>query len=96
MHRLGPAARKGRRFLEMEVEIEMTGKISAIVAAALLIASAGVASAQTARHVGYVARQVQVQAPDAGYNHHFRGDAPAARPQADPYAGTVFENVAPY
>jgi|SRR5262249_48965004 hypothetical protein len=96
MRRFGPAARKGRRFLEMEVEIEMTGKISAIVAAAVLIASAGVASAQPARHVAHVARHVQVLTPDAGYNYHFRGDGPAARPQADPYAGTVFENVAPY
>jgi hypothetical protein len=96
MRRLGPVARKGRRFLEMEVEIEMTGKISAIVAAALLIASAGVASAQPARHVAHFAHQVQVLAPDAGYYYHFRGDAPAARHQADPYAGTVFENVAPY
>ena len=74
----------------------MTGKISAIITAAVLIASAAVASAQLVRHVAHVAHTTrQVQAPDEGY-YHFRGDAPAARPQADPLAGTVFEGVAPY
>jgi hypothetical protein len=79
----------------MEVEIEMTGKISAVIAAAALIASAGVASAQPARHVAHVAQQFEVQAPGAGY-YHFRGEGPAGRPQADPLAGTVFEGIAPY
>jgi hypothetical protein len=80
----------------MELEFEMTGKISAIITAVVLIASAGVASAQPARHVAHVAHATrQVQAPDEG-NYHFRGDAPAARSLADPLAGTVFEGVAPY
>jgi hypothetical protein len=96
MHRFGPAAFKGRRFLEMEVEFEMTGKITAIITTAVLIASAGVASAQSARHVAHVAHATrQVLVPDEA-NYHFRGDAPAARPQVDPLTGTVFEGVAPY
>jgi hypothetical protein len=45
MHRFGPAASKGRQCSGSEVEIDMTGKITAIVAAVALIASAGVASA---------------------------------------------------
>jgi hypothetical protein len=75
----------------LEMEIEMTSKIGAIFVAVALIGSAGVASAQSARHA---AHQVQIQAPDAGY-YHFRGSPPAAR-QIDPLAGTVFEGVAPY
>ena len=47
----------------------MTSKISAIFFAVALIGSAGIASAQSARHV---AHQVQIQAPDAGY-YHLRG-----------------------
>jgi hypothetical protein len=95
MHRFGPAALKGRRSLE--VEIKMTSKISAAIAAAALIVAAGAASAQPVRHVGHVAHahQVQVQSPEGAY-YHFRGDASGVRPQADPLAGTVFDGVAPF
>jgi hypothetical protein len=92
-HRFGPAARKGRQSLE--VEIQMTSKISAAIAAAALIVAAGAASAQPVRHVGHVAHQVQVQSPEGAY-YHFRGDASGLRLQADPLAGTVFDGVAPY
>ena len=80
----------------------MTGKITAIVAAVVLIASAGVASAQPKRHVARVAiaPYAQTQAPyaDSYYNHdYWAGVAPAGRPEPrDPLAGTVFEGVAPY
>jgi hypothetical protein len=78
----------GSTVLETEMEIEMTSKIGAIFVAVALIGSAGVASAQSARH----AHQVQIQAAGAGY-YHFRGNPPHAR-LVD--AGTVFEGVAPY
>jgi hypothetical protein len=89
----------------MEVEIDMTGKITAIVAAVVLIASAGVASAQPKRHVPRTADQwqapyAQTQAPyvDSYYNRdYWAGVAPAGRPEPrDPLGGTVFEGVAPY
>ena len=73
----------------------MTGKITAILAAAVMLASASVASAQTNRHGG-----AQWQAPYA--NSYYNQDTRNLRyghandPQFDPYAGTVWEGVAPY
>jgi hypothetical protein len=66
----------------------MIGKISAIIAAAVVLASASVASAQT------------VYAPHA--NSYYNQDTRNLRyghandHQFDPYRGTVFEGVAPY
>jgi len=89
----------------MEVEIDMTRKITAIVAALALIASAGVASAQPKRHVARTADQwqapyAQTQAAyvDSYYNRdYWAGVYPAGRSEPrDPLAGTVFEGVAPY
>ena len=70
----------------------MISKITAILAAALVLGSAGAASAQTHRHAGW-------QAPYANsYNQDTRnlrfGHANDA--QFDPLAGTVFDGVAPY
>ena len=105
MHRFVPAAPKGRQFSGMEVESDMTGKITAIVAAAILIISAGAASAQPKRHVARVGDQwqapyAQTQAAyvDSYYNRdYWAGVAPAGRPEPrDPLAGSVFEGVAPY
>jgi hypothetical protein len=89
---------EGRQFSIMEVEIDMTGKITAIVTAALLIASAGVASAQPKRAVGHAGTQVQAPYADSYYNRdYWAGVAPAGRSLAlDPLTGTVFEGVAPY
>jgi hypothetical protein len=76
----------------------MTGKIAAIVAAVVLIASAGVASAQPKRHVPRTADQwqapyAQAQAPyaDSYYNRdYWAGVYPAGRSEPrDPLAGTV-------
>jgi hypothetical protein len=73
----------------------MTGKITAILAAAVVLASAGVASAQPGRHARW-------QAPyaDSYYNGDYwagiQGVAPYQTPRFDPYAGTVFQGVAPY
>jgi len=75
----------------------MTGKITAILAAAIVLASASVASAQTNRHAG-----AQWQAPSA--NSYYNGDywagiqgvVPYQTPRFDPYAGTVWDGVAPY
>jgi len=66
----------------------MISKITAILAAAVVLASAGIASAQT------------VYAPYA--NSYYNQDTRNLRfghandPQFDPYAGTVWEDVAPY
>ena len=73
----------------------MISKITAILAAAALLASAGVAPAQTNRHA-----RVQWQAPyvNSYYNQDTRNlrYGHANDPQFDPYAGTVWENFAPY
>ena len=75
----------------------MTSKITVILAAAVVLASAGVASAQTNRHGG-----AQWQAPYANsyYNRDYwariQGVAPYETPHFNPYAGTVFDGVAPY
>jgi hypothetical protein len=77
------------------MENVMTSKITAIVAVAVVLASAGVASAQTNRRAG-----AQWQAPYA--NSYYNQDTRNLRyghandHQLDPYRGTVFEGVAPY
>jgi hypothetical protein len=74
----------------------MTGKITAAVVAAILVASAGVASAKASKHWA----QTSVQAPysDSYYDRdYWNGVAPAGRIQLhDPNAGTYWEGVAPY
>jgi hypothetical protein len=69
----------------------MTGKITAILAAAVVLASGGVASAQTNRHGG-----AQWQAPYANsyYNQDTRNlrYGHASDRQFDPYV----EGIAPY
>ena len=71
----------------------MTGKITAAVVAAILLGSAGVASAQ-------IGRTGPTYSPyyNSYYNgNYWEGVAPAGRIyQRDPYAGTVFDGVAPY
>jgi hypothetical protein len=71
----------------------MTGKITAAVVAAILLGSAGVASAQ-------IGRTGPTYSPyySSYYNRNYwEGVAPAGRIyQRDPYAGTVFDGVAPY
>ena len=70
-------------------------KITAVVAAAVVLASAGVASAQTNRHA-----RAQWQAPyvNSYYNQDTRNlrFGHANDRQFDPLAGTVLEGVAPY
>jgi hypothetical protein len=69
----------------------MTGKITAALVAAILLASAGVASAQIGR-----------RGPNAYYNPYYNRDywqgvAPHGLIEGrDPYAGTYWEGVAPY
>ena len=73
-------------------ENNMISKITATLAAALVLGSAGAASAQTHRHAGW-------QAPYANsYNQDTRNlrYGHANDPQFDPLAGTVFDGVAPY
>jgi hypothetical protein len=73
------------------MENNMTSKITAIVAAAVVLASASVASART------------VHAPYANsYYNYYNQDTRNLRyghandHQFDPLAGTVFDGVAPY
>ena len=72
----------------MTMENDMTGKITAILAAAVVLASASVASART------------VYAPHANSYHNQETRnlrfGHANDPQFNPYAGTVFDGVAPY
>jgi hypothetical protein len=73
----------------------MTGKITAILAATVVLASAGVASAQTNRHAG---AQWQLPYANSYYNQE-TGNlryGHASDRQFDPLAGTVFDGVAPY
>ena len=90
----------------------MTGKITAVVATAILLASGAVASAAPNAHhertsapsrlyYDFVS-QAPSQAPlnEPYYNQDYwngvDGVAPTGTPARDPFAGTVFENVAPY
>jgi hypothetical protein len=77
----------------------MTGKIAAAVVTAVVLATAGAASAQTnARVVRINVAATQSPATGAYYNGDYWNaiSSPARAPQRDPYVGTVFENVAPY
>jgi hypothetical protein len=79
----------------------MTGKITAAVVAAILLGSAGVASAQIGRtgptHSRYYGPYYSPYYNSYYDRQYWDGVAPAGRIyQRDPYAGTVFENVAPY
>ena len=59
----------------------MTGKITAAVTAAVLLASAGVASAQTHRHAAQVGAQPQAAYTDSYYNRdYWAGSHPPAGP----------------
>jgi hypothetical protein len=70
------------------MENDMTSKISAIVAAAVVLASASVASAQTV-YAPYTNSYYNQDTRNLRYGH-------ANDHRFDPYAGTVFEGVAPY
>jgi hypothetical protein len=67
----------------------MISKISAIVAAAIVLASASVASAQTVYAPSFHNSYRNQDTSNLRYGH-------ANDPQFDPYRGTVFEGVAPY
>jgi hypothetical protein len=70
------------------MENDMTSKIFAIVAAAVVLPSASVASAQT-RQPPYANSYYNQDTRNLRYGH-------ANDPQFDSNAGTVFEGVAPY
>jgi hypothetical protein len=67
------------------MENDMISKITAVVAAAVVLASASVASAQTV----YAPLYHNQDTSNLRYGH-------ANDHQFDPYRGTVFEGVAPY
>jgi hypothetical protein len=79
------AAPKGGQTMEND----MTSKITAILAAAIVLASASVASAQTAYAPSYHNPYNNQDTRNLRYGH-------ANDHQFDPYRGTVFEGVAPY
>ena len=66
----------------------MISKITAIFAVAVVLASAGVASAQNA-YAPYANSYYNQDTRNLRYGH-------ANDHQLDPYRGTVFEGVAPY
>jgi hypothetical protein len=82
----------------------MIRKMTSLVAVALVLGSAGIASAQTNTHAARVngARQAPFATSDynggAYFNEgYWRAIAPnGAIEQRDPYAGTVWEGVVPY
>ena len=78
---------KGRKG-DDKMENDMTSKIFAIVAAAVVLASASVASAQT-RYAPHASPYYNQDTRNLRYGH-------ANDHQFDPYAGTVFQGVAPY
>ena len=71
------------------MENDMTSKITAIVAAAVVLASASVASAQTVYAPSYHNSYHNQDTSNLRYGH-------ANDHQFDPLAGTVFDGVAPY
>ncbi len=76
----------------------MIGKLTAAAAVAILVVSAGAASAQTRSHLARPDAQWQTPYANSYYsNEYWRAIAPFGQPERrDPYAGTVFEGVAPY
>ena len=81
-------------FSKHKTEISMTGKITAAVVAAILLGSAGAASAQIGR-TGPTYSPYYSPYYNSYYNRNYwEGVAPAGRIyQRDPY---VFDGVAPY
>ena len=71
----------------------MTGKITAALVAAILLASAGVASAQIGRRGPTYYNPYYNSYYNSYYDRQYReGVTPGGRiEQRDPYAGTVFE-----
>ena len=67
----------------------MTSKITAILTAAIVLASASVASAQTAYAPSFHNSYHNQDTRNLRFGH-------ANDPQFDPNAGTVWEDVAPY
>jgi hypothetical protein len=77
----------------------MTGKIAAAVVAAIVLATAGAASAQTNTHgarANIAASQMQAGASYYNSDYWNAIASPGRAPQRDPFVGTVFENVVPY
>ena len=74
----------------------MIGKITAAVIAAIVLASAGAVSAQTNSRSTRI--HSQWQSTQAPYGNIWTGSGfPAGKfDQRNPYAGTVFDGVAPY
>jgi hypothetical protein len=78
------------------MENNMTRKITAVLAAAVVLTSAGVAAAQTNSHPART--NGQWQARQAPYSDIWTGSGfPVGRyDQRDPLAGSVFDGIAPY
>jgi hypothetical protein len=97
VHAVRPELR-GRLSKPTTMEVNMTRKITAAAAVALLIGSAGIASAQTNTHAARVNGVSQAPFTYSYYNEdYWRAIEPnGSFEQRDPYAGTIWEGVAPY
>jgi hypothetical protein len=76
----------------------MTTKITAAVAVAFLVSTAGVASARPNTHLNHTGAAQQNYLADSYYNKDY-WDAIADHGRIelrDPFVGTPFENVVPY
>jgi hypothetical protein len=74
----------------------MTGKITAVAVAAMLLGSAGVASAQVGRTGPTYSPYYYDSYYNGAYWRGIRGVAPYSSGRYDPYYGTYWEGVAPY
>jgi hypothetical protein len=79
------------------MEVDMINNIAAAMAAAILLASVGAASAQTGSKALDAARFSRPPYAHSYYNDdYWRGMAPFTFTPYDPYAGSIWEGVAPY
>jgi hypothetical protein len=82
------------------MEVDMTGKITAAVVAAIVFASAGVASAQTNGHSARISGQQAIHSDsyyDGAYWRGIQGVVPYNSNNGyDPLRGTYWDGVAPY
>lgn len=76
----------------------MTSKITAAVAVAFVLATAGIASARPNAHLHQKNTALQSSFADSYYNKdYWDAIAPNGRiQQRDPFVGTYFEGVVPY
>jgi hypothetical protein len=84
-------------FLKLQMEVDMTAKITAAVAAAFLLATVGAASARPTHFANTRAASQSAYADSYFNKDYWDAISPAGRIELrDPFVGTPFENVVPY